>query len=313
VFDFRRIKRWVKKSFTPITIMLIPHSKTKPFNLKVPLVLVLTVIILCCFGFVSVFSLAVKTVDYYQMQDRVGYYAKEFREMKSTVISLKRDEVAFKRLFSLESKKDVLENMDPADSGSIDLETLKLEIKKTIETVGEIKDYLHVQRDIHLSTPQGLPVEGFVSSPFGMRKKPGYRYREFHSGIDWAAPQGSPVRATADGIVSFSGRSGANGNLIVIEHGRGYSTLFAHNRQNRVQLGQKVKRGEIIGYVGSTGNSTGPHVHYEIWKYGQALNPSTYIQEDIRHVSQEYGKTGVVYRGRVNFQGGYRNKRHAPD
>ena len=281
MFDFRRIKRWVRKSFTPITIMMIPHSHANPLNVRIPLVIILTTIILCCFGVVSVFSLAVKTVDYYKMEDRVGYYAREFREMKSTILSLKKDEVAFKRLFSLESKKDVLEKMDPSDSGSIDLETLKLQIRNTIDTVGEIKDYLHEQRDIHLSTPQGLPVEGFVSSAFGVRKKPGYRYREFHSGMDWAAPPGSPVKATADGIVSFSGRSGANGNLIVLEHGRGYSTFFAHNRQNLVKLGQKVKRGEIIGYVGSTGNSTGPHVHYEIWKYGQTVNPSTYIKEDI--------------------------------
>jgi murein DD-endopeptidase MepM/ murein hydrolase activator NlpD len=271
----------VRKSFTPITIMMIPHSHANPLNVRIPLVIILTTIILCCFGVVSVFSLAVKTVDYYKMEDRVGYYAREFREMKSTILSLKKDEVAFKRLFSLESKKDVLEKMDPSDSGSIDLETLKLQIRNTIDTVGEIKDYLHEQRDIHLSTPQGLPVEGFVSSAFGVRKKPGYRYREFHSGMDWAAPPGSPVKATADGIVSFSGRSGANGNLIVLEHGRGYSTFFAHNRQNLVKLGQKVKRGEIIGYVGSTGNSTGPHVHYEIWKYGQTVNPSTYIKEDI--------------------------------
>jgi murein DD-endopeptidase MepM/ murein hydrolase activator NlpD len=279
VFDFRRIKGWVKKGFTPITIMLIPHSKTKPFNFKVPLVFILTVMILCCFGIVSVFSMAVKTADYYQMKDQVGYYAQQFSEMKSTMVSLKKDEITFKRLFSLSSKKDVLENIDAADSGSIDLATLKLEIKNTIDTVGGIKDYLHEQRDIHLSTPQGAPVEGFVSSPFGIRVKPGYRYREFHSGMDWAAPPGSPVKATADGIVSFSGRSGANGNLIALEHGRGYSTFFAHNRQILVKLGQKVKRGEIIGYVGSTGNSTGPHVHYEIWKDGQTVNPSTYIKE----------------------------------
>lgn len=278
--DFRKIKGWVKKSWTPITIMLIPHSHSNPLNVRIPLVMILTMFILCCFGMVSVFSMAVKTVEYGRLQDQVGYYSREFREMQSTLTSLKRDEIVFKRLFALGSRKDVLENMATSDSGSIDLASLKLEIKKTIDTVGEIKDYLHEQRDIHLSTPQGVPVAGFVSSPFGVRTKPGHRYREFHSGMDWAASPGSPIKATADGIVSFSGRSGTNGNLIVLEHGRGYATFYAHNRENLVKLGQTVKRDEVIGYVGSTGNSTGPHVHYEIWKYGQTVNPSSYIHEE---------------------------------
>ncbi|MBN1548183.1 MAG: M23 family metallopeptidase [Syntrophaceae bacterium] len=279
MLSFQKYRELVKKGFTPITIMLIPHSKTKPFNFKVPFVFIVTFVILCFFGMASVCSMVVKTVDYYQMKDQVGYYAEQFADMKSTIVSLKKDEVEFKRLFALESGKDVLENMDVSDRGSIDLESLKLDIKKTIETVGEIKDYLHEQRNIHLSTPQGRPVEGYVSSFFGMRIKPGYKHKEFHSGIDIAAPPGTPVKATADGIVSFSGPSGPNGNLVVLEHGRGFSTFYAHNRKNLVKVGQKVKRGEVIGHVGSTGNSTGPHVHYEIWKYGQAVNPAKYFKE----------------------------------
>lgn len=275
--DFRRIKGWLKKSWTPITIMLIPHSHRKPFNVRIPLVMILTTLILCCIGVVSVFSIAVKTAEYYRLQDQVGYYNREFRKLQGAITSLKRDEIVFKRLFALRSRTEVLENMEAADSGSIDLNALKMEIKKTINTVGEIKDYLHEQRDIHRSTPQGAPVDGSISSAFGMRIKPGWRYREFHTGMDWAASPGSLVKATADGIVSFSGRSGANGNLIVLEHGRGYATFYAHNRENLVKLGQIVKRGEVIAHVGSTGNSTGPHVHYEIWKFGQTVNPTTYI------------------------------------
>lgn len=276
--DFGKIRGWVKKSWTPVTIMLIPHSHSKPLNVRIPILVFMTTLILCCVGVVSVFSMALKTVEYYRLQDQVGYYAREFQDMRSSISALKEDEVTFKRLFSLGSRKAVLESLDESDSGSIDLATLKLEIKKTIDTVGEIKGYLHEQRDIHLSTPQGPPTGGHVSSFFGLRQKPGYRYREFHSGMDWAALPGTPVKATADGIVSFSGRSGANGNLIVLEHGRGYSTFFAHNRKNLVKVGEKVKRGDMIGYVGSTGNSTGPHVHYEIWKNGRAVNPSTYIK-----------------------------------
>jgi len=277
VLNFRKMRGWGKKVFTPITIMLIPHSKTRPVNLKIPFMVILTVLVLSCLGVASVFSMAVRTVEYYRLQDQVSQYGREFSEINRLVASLEQDKITFKRLFSLETKQEVLESMDPPDSGSIDLEKLKLQIQTTIETVVEIKDYLHEQRDIHLSTPRGFPVEGYISSRYGMRTKPGHRHKEFHSGIDLAAPAGTPILATADGIVSFSGRSGANGNLIVLEHGRGYATFFAHNKQNLVKLSQKVKRGEVIGYVGSTGNSTGPHVHYEIWKYGQAVNPFQYV------------------------------------
>jgi murein DD-endopeptidase MepM/ murein hydrolase activator NlpD len=86
------------------------------------------------------------------------------------------------------------------------------------------------------------------------------------------------VRATADGIVSFSGWSGGNGNLVVLEHGFGYSTFFAHNKKVNVKVGQIIKRGDIISYIGSTGNSTGPHVHYEVWKDGKSVNPYKYLK-----------------------------------
>ena len=101
---------------------------------------------------------------------------------------------------------------------------------------------------------------------------------EFHGGVDIAAEPGRPVRATADGIVSFAGWSGANGNLVVLEHGFGFSTFYAHNKKVEVKEGQKVKRGEIVGYIGSTGNSTGPHVHYEVWRNGCSTNPQVFLQ-----------------------------------
>ena len=88
---------------------------------------------------------------------------------------------------------------------------------------------------------------------------------------------GSPVMATADGIISYAGWSGASGNLVVIEHGFGYSTGYAHNKKILVSIGQKVKRGDVVAYVGSTGRSTGPHVHYEVWIDRKPVNPKTYI------------------------------------
>jgi len=278
MFDIHKLKKLIRKVFTPITIMLIPHSKTKPINFKIPFIGIFTSIVLCCFGIVYIISIAVSTVEYYKMKNDLNYYSQQFSEVSTTISSLKKAENEFKRLFSLGSRDKVLENMKTSDSGSLDIENLKKQIINSIETVGDIKEYLQVKRDVYLSTPKGFPVPGGISSPFGMREHPQSGEENFHSGIDLSIPQKTPVMATADGIVSFSGINGGSGNLVVLEHGHGYTTLYAHNSKLKVKVGQKVKRGDVISYSGSTGNSTGPHVHYEIWKNGRPVNPINYLK-----------------------------------
>jgi murein DD-endopeptidase MepM/ murein hydrolase activator NlpD len=214
------------------------------------------------------------------MKPKFEYYTQQFMELKSTITSLKRTENEFKELFSLKTKEDVLENFDNSDTGSIDLENLKQEIKVTMETVGEIKDYLSQQRDLYLATPRGWPLEkkDRITSSYGRREHPKTGKKDFHSGIDLAGKPGTPVIATADGVVSFAGWGGANGNLVVLEHGFGYSTFYAHNKKVVVKVGQQVKRGDVIAHIGSTGNSTGPHVHYEVWKDKRHLNPYKFLK-----------------------------------
>ena len=274
----QRIKLLIKKAFTPITIMFIPHSDVKALRIKVPSIGILACIVLLFIGMGYVFSVAVDAFEYNRMKERLNYYSGQFVEMKKTMTSLKNAEGEFRRLFSFKTKEDVLENIDTSDNGSIDMETLKDQIKLTMESVGEIKDYLSQERDLYLATPKGWPVEGRISSPYGYREHPQTGLRDFHSGMDIASEPGTPVKATADGIVSFAGWSGGSGNLVALEHGLGFSTYYAHNRLVVVKVGQKIKRGDILSYVGSTGNSTGPHLHYEVWKEGRSLNPSTYIE-----------------------------------
>jgi murein DD-endopeptidase MepM/ murein hydrolase activator NlpD len=278
MFDMHKVKRFVKKAFTPITIMVVPHSKTSPINMKVPFIGIFTSLILCCFGIVYVISIAVDTFEYYKTKEKLNYYTQQFTELNATISALKKAEHDFKSLFSLGSKEKVLENVNTSDSGSIDMEALKQQIRETIVNVGEIREYLKTERDIYVATPKGFPVMGDISSPFGYRKHPMTGRDDFHSGIDISTSPGNPVKATADGIVSFSGWSGGSGNLIVLEHGHGFSTFYAHNRKLNVRVGQKVKRGSVISYAGSTGDSTGPHVHYEIWKEGKPVNPKIYLK-----------------------------------
>ena len=274
----QRIRLLIKKAFTPITIMLIPHTNRKALQVKVPSVGIFASVILWFIGMIYVYSVAVDAFEYNRMKENLNYYSGQFIEMKKTMISLKNAENEFKKLFSFKTKERVLENIDTSDNGSIDMEALKDQIKLTMESVGEIKDYLNQQKDFYLATPKGWPVAGRVSSSYGYRAHPQTGARDFHSGMDIASNPGTPVKATADGIVSFAGWSGGSGNLVALEHGLGFSTYYAHNRLVVVKVGQKVKRGDILSYVGSTGNSTGPHLHYEVWKEGRPLNPSAYIE-----------------------------------
>ena len=119
---------------------------------------------------------------------------------------------------------------------------------------------------------------GKVSSRFGMRKHPIFKITKMHNGIDIAAPKGTPIYATADGLVSFADRNGGYGKVIIINHAGGWQTFYAQLSKIKVVEGQEIKRGQEIGLVGSSGLSTAPHLHYELRKDGKSVNPETYIK-----------------------------------
>ncbi len=268
----------MKAIFTPLTVLIIPHSSIKPFRIKLPSIGLIVSILLWVGVTVYIAKIAVQTDQYYDMKEKLGFYSTQFSEMRTTIDALKKAEFDFRKIFALGSKDDILEHLDVSDTGSMDMEAVKKEIQKTMESVANIRDYLSEQRDVYMATPKGWPtVGGYVSSKFGYRIHPQRKTREFHTGLDIATRPGSPVIATADGIVSYAGWSGANGNLVVVEHGFGYSTAYAHNRKILVKVGEKVKRGDVVAYIGSTGRSTGPHVHYEVWIDRKPVNPRTYI------------------------------------
>jgi murein DD-endopeptidase MepM/ murein hydrolase activator NlpD len=119
------------------------------------------------------------------------------------------------------------------------------------------------------------PVPGQVSSNYGMRRHPILGYNRMHAGMDFKARYGTPIVAVSDGRVSAAGRAGGCGIAVRLEHGGGLSTRYCHMSRMAVGAGQQVRRGQVIGYVGSTGLSTGPHLHYEMYRGGRAINPAS--------------------------------------
>lgn len=127
------------------------------------------------------------------------------------------------------------------------------------------------------SKPSIWPTSGEITSPFGWRNSPWGSGRELHPGLDIANSLGTPIVATADGVVAQCGLAGGYGNVVQIDHGNGITTIYGHNSRFAVSVGQQVKKGQIIAYMGSTGRSTGPHSHYEVRENGTAVDPMAYL------------------------------------
>jgi murein DD-endopeptidase MepM/ murein hydrolase activator NlpD len=281
ILEMNRIRALLKKACVSVTILVIPHDHVRTLNVRVPGALLVLSLLLAVIGGGYVVSLAVSGLQYRAqhnaMAARVRFYSDQFYQWSSTVTSLRTVEQEFRNLFSLGSKEAVLEQADTSFKGSLEIPELVEELQHTLESVDEIKNYLRIQKDIFVATPRGYPVQGRITSSYGKRKDPLTGDDAFHSGIDISSGPGTPIRATADGVVSHSGWTRTSGYVVVVEHGCGFSTIFAHNKKNAVQVGQQVSKGDVIGYVGSTGRATGPHLHYEIWKDGRNINPQPYL------------------------------------
>jgi murein DD-endopeptidase MepM/ murein hydrolase activator NlpD len=158
-----------------------------------------------------------------------------------------------------------------------ELSQLKGAALKQESSLQMLIEYFEDKRSLYAATPSAWPVRGWVTSHFGNRTSPFSGILKFHEGIDIAAQTGTPVAAPADGVVIKAGFGTGYGNVVEISHGYGIRTLFAHNSRLNVKVGQRVKRGDVIAYVGDSGSSTGPHLHYEVRLNNLPVNPSRYM------------------------------------
>ncbi len=173
------------------------------------------------------------------------------------------------------------------------LDELRQQMYIQSKSYDELDKLIKNKKDLLASIPSIQPIANRqltrIASGFGMRIDPINKEPIFHPGLDFVAPTGTPIHATGDGVIEeVNGGQSGYGNYVMIKHGFGYETLYGHMSRVNVRMGQKVKRGDVIGFVGSTGRSTGPHCHYEVIKDGHKINPINFFSSDL--TPEEYQK-----------------------
>jgi murein DD-endopeptidase MepM/ murein hydrolase activator NlpD len=177
------------------------------------------------------------------------------------------------------------EIVPPSRDTELAVEALSVRLSELTERSSRIESFYSDQTELLASTPSIWPVRGYLSSGYGRRPDPFTGQTGYHPGIDISAPPGTEIKAPADGVVVSVGRRGAYGKAIVIDHGFDVVTRYGHMQDYNVRPGQRVHRGDVIGFVGNTGRSNAPHLHYEVWVRDKLVNPIHYILEEYRSFS----------------------------
>ena len=233
-----------------------------------------------------------------EQRKQIQAFAQSINELKSNLLALNGFESKIRIMANLEHKDDqaALFSIGGSMPEDLDIDIALNEnhdrlVRQMHDQISQVNhaaavqhksieallDSLKDKRNLLVSTPSLRPAVGWVSSEFGYRVSPFTGRRELHRGVDIANRQGTPIIAPADGLITYANAKGLMGNMVTIEHGFGMLTNYGHLSKIMKKNGERVKRGEIIALMGSTGRSTGPHVHYEVRLNGVPVNPENYI------------------------------------
>jgi murein DD-endopeptidase MepM/ murein hydrolase activator NlpD len=289
-----------KKDFS---VMIIPQKGkiwTKKISYsRIYIAFLVSVIFLgvAAFSTINYFKQRLDHYSFVQLQKEKELLEKRLSEMKPLISDLKfqmnqlmEKEKNIRLVFGLPEVDDAIREVgvggpepfpwrtDPNFNETVgELDKLLRQTKFERENLTQIHDQLLGKRDLLEHTPCVAPTNGYLSRGFGVKLDPFTGLRQPHEGLDFAADIGTPVYATAKGTVFFTGWHHGLGKLVIIDHGYGYRTHYGHLNTIRVIKGQEVKRGDVIGGVGNTGYSTGPHLHYEVRYNDKPVNPENYI------------------------------------
>lgn len=316
---FRLSRQWRREMSRRMTIMVIPHGIARPrqMSFSLPFLAFLFVSWTAFTGWAG--YVASERFDYWRAQAsnhflklKVGHFNAQLTESRAMLDDVKSLESELRSLVGMGSREAIIQTEVPLpatdmekgaggptesdtaalekllmgavpdmdlDDISQEIRALREEAEKRLASARALSGAIEKERERFRATPNLWPVTGYLTSHFGRRLSPINGFEESHRGMDIAGPAGSPVRATADGVVKLAGWAGGYGKVVVIDHGIGYSTRYGHNRQLLVKTGDRVRRGQTIALVGETGKATGPHCHYEVWYNGRAVNPKKFLKQ----------------------------------
>jgi len=298
------IRQWFGKR---LTILLIPHDKSRPLRTTLSIGSIYSVLILWIFSLAWSVSIISRKIDYREiasanrvLRQKAEYFARSLAKERDLICELRDMDAQLRGLLHMKNPQDIIElggiggpsindqlalsSVLQSENGlneelfNMNLNELERETWERKQSFHEISDFVTYKRSELLATPSIWPTFGRVTSGYGWRRHPLTERGEFHYGIDIANLKGTPVRATADGRVVLAGWQGTYGRSVMIDHGYGFSTRYAHNSTIIVKPGEKVIRGQIVALSGDTGSVTAPHLHYEVWYQGKPINPLLYVK-----------------------------------
>jgi len=289
-----------------LTIICIPNSIRRPFQFRVSVDFLITIAVILAGAFAWSINTGLRQIELWntrvanqQLLSKVREYGNQLEYMETAVAKLGNAQDEVRVLLGMKTRKNIIEivshgtsemlertdisevvcGQDYETSASLVQDTKEMQQLAWAQLQGfrEIQSYVDYERSLFLATPTLWPTFGYISSGYGMRIHPITKRWEFHRAIDIAARRGTPIRAAADGIVVMTGWQGNYGRMVLIDHGRSFATRYSHNSKILVRRGQRVRRGQIISYMGSTGRSTAPHLDFEVWYKGRRVNPIKYL------------------------------------
>jgi murein DD-endopeptidase MepM/ murein hydrolase activator NlpD len=303
-----KVKTPVRNEDKMVTFVVIPHHGANMMQWRIPrwflaLVFVVGSTMLGGAGWVLAQELnfRVESEQVKRFKQTNIQVAEELTKGRQALLRVARLEYDLRRMLAYKNQESLLEKSNtggptPEDTARLqallnqrdpdavgvanrEVHELLAKVEEREKSYDAIRKYVDEKRSFLASKPANWPVRGWVSSKFGRRVSPFSGDQGFHAGIDIANDTGTPIRAAADGVVRFSGWEGGYGKLVVLDHGNGYTTLYGHCSKLNVSVGQKVKRGTMIARMGSTGEATGPHLHYEVRRFGAAVNPMQFLDK----------------------------------
>ncbi|MBT9136118.1 MAG: Murein DD-endopeptidase MepM [Firmicutes bacterium] len=306
-----------KKQEKEFTLMIIPHGDEETYAMRMPYWWLhwggIALVVLFISSISLIYSLRqtkLQLANYHglmlenrQQQEHILFLAKQTTELQTQLQEIQALDTSIREMMKLGSSRvttsaRVQPTLAIAQEGvtraqltnrSLSLAATLLRTEQSIESIKEalpetedslkgLEQQVGERRAKEEATPSLWPVEGDITSGFGLRRSPFGAGREFHAGIDIAAPRGTPVHATAAGTVRMASFNGGYGNVVFVDHGFGFSTVYAHLSRISVRVGQEVAKGQLVGLVGSTGRSTAPHLHYEVRVGGTTVNPMRFLE-----------------------------------